>query len=79
MKKTQPAPAETSGGKQPKKLRPVYFTETRWAALKKIGGNATRAVKDKQNRRSSNFNYSQETQFCLPRAIMVQNGNTAWV
>ncbi len=47
MKKTpQPAPAETSGGKQPKKLRPVYFTETRWDALKKIGGNATRAVND---------------------------------
>lgn len=45
MKKTpQPAPANPSGGEQPKKrLRPVYLTDEVWAALRETG-NASHAL-----------------------------------
>jgi hypothetical protein len=44
MKKTpQPAPANTSGGNNKKKLRPVYLTDEVWEALKATG-NATHTI-----------------------------------
>lgn len=45
MKKTQTAPALIGGGetKPVRKLRPAYFTETRWKALLATG-NASHAL-----------------------------------
>ena len=44
MKETpQQAPAETSGGNDKKKLRPVYLTDEVWAQLRATG-NASHAI-----------------------------------